>query len=197
MKTDKKTITRGKTFEDRRKLLHGSNIVEHIQITQDAEDATSHYYRSNSQFWRKLQKHIENSDDCIIERHGTVLNSSASSGVRFMDVCAPWCKPGEEQTLSLKIEVDFAPNEDDEEYDTFRATGNGKRKSFYIYYPADLELNFTEEKFKIWLNEQRKVRDAARLEKDKKTIKWLLTQCPGLLTQMVKDHQKEKRLNRS
>lgn len=183
-----------KQVEERRKIF-GANIVEHLKECQRLEDNTRRYYQG-SEFWRALQKHIEDSDDCIIERPGGVRNHSASSGVSFKSACAPWCSEGEEQTISLHIEVEFVPHEDDPGYDTFQVGGPGRRQTFFIYYPADLEINFTKEKFNIWLNQQRKVRDEQRLEKDQATIKRLLSQCPELLTKMVRDHEREKRANR-
>lgn len=179
-----------------RQKIFGANIVEHLKEAQRLEENTRRYFQG-SEFWRALQKHIEQSDDCIVERPGVVRNHSASSGVSFKDASAPWCREGEEQNISLQIEVEFVPHEDDPGYGTYQVGGPGTRQSFFIYYPADLEINFTKEKFNIWLNQQRKVRDERRLEKDQATIKRLLNQCPGLLTKMVREHEREKKANRS
>lgn len=183
------------TVAERQKIF-GADIVEHLKECQRLKDNTRRYFQG-SRFWRALQRHIESDKDCIIERPGAVLTHSAGSGVRFKSACAPWCSQGEPQTISLEFEVEFVPDSEDPGYDTFQVGGGGTHRTFFVYLPAELEVNFTEEKFKIWLNQQRKVRDEARLEKNKKSIKWLLDNCPRLLLQMVKDHEKKKRLNRS
>jgi hypothetical protein len=153
--------------------LLGENIGEHLKIMQDGDRATDWHFRTGSQFAKALEEHLLKSKekDCIIDREGRTISCHRGTGyaVNIKNPTLHFAMPDEVQNLSFDLEVGYEPNEEDDEY-----RGRDIERSYHLYCPIDLELNFNKHKFDLWLIETRKRLQAEQLKQERKTLDRLL-----------------------
>lgn len=150
-----------------RKLV-GANIVEHLKHEFNVTSATFNYFHFKSKLVRAIQDHVmHGAKECLlIDKEGR----DSSYAVSVKEASAPFAAPGECQMLRLTFEVGFRPLPDDAEYNGCDG-GVDINKRMDVYCPADLELNFTKEKFNLWLNTT--IREKNHRERDAKNLKAL------------------------
>lgn len=154
--------------------LQGANIAEHLKLMQDGDRATHWHFRTGSRFAKALEKHIlEAKDkDCVIDREGRSVACHRGTGyvVEIKNPILHFAMPGEVQNLSFDLKVGYELRDDDEEY-----SSDGEiERSYHLYCPIELELDFTEAKFKLWVIETKKRLQEEQLKKDRKTLDKLL-----------------------
>jgi hypothetical protein len=149
------------------KLL-ADNIIEHMRLTQEAQEEIRHYFHWNSKLWRAIEKDIainyidgKRVESRLIDSVGRdVANSSASSGVSFRSARV-WYD--DFVNFALEFHVSFEPIDDDTD-----------SKSYTLVVPDDLELNFTQEKFDLWAASIAQKRNEKQDLKDRALLKELL-----------------------
>lgn len=160
--------------------LLAPNVVEHIKLMQTGERATDWHFRVRSKFAKALQAHIVGASDktCIIDKGGRAVSCHRGTGyaVNVKDVCVHFAMPGEVEYMSFKVSVGLEPLEDDVEYEGREFRDHNTEHRFSC--PTDLELDFTQAKFDLWVRKTKEEVDAERLSKERKQLDFLLKRHP-------------------
>jgi hypothetical protein len=153
----------------------GGNIIEHVMHMQDARDVTLKHFSFKSKLVRAIQDHVLNATDCtLIDKGGRTVNRLG--GIQVKNVVTPYAMPGECQMLNIEFVVALNALETDyPEYDL----GNDIEKRMDVYAPSDLELNFTKEKFDLWLGTMREKRSKELYGKNLQLLKDLVQKYPA------------------
>lgn len=167
--------------------LTGENIREHLLHAQQVEKATWSHFRSHSPLFKALYEHVRTASEktCIVEREGREVSCHRGTGyaVEIQDPILHFALPGETEVLSFQLRVGYCPLEDDAEYDS--QGGRDVERVYRLYCPIDLELNFTKEKFDLWIKEMREKQDAELLKKERKVLDRLLKRHPKYATEKL------------
>lgn len=165
------------------RTLAAPTIIEHIKLVSDWMRSTDWHFRVDSKFFKAVAEHIVDAKDCVLlDRKERTVSCHRGTGyaVNFEQASCPIALPGECQMLMLRISVDF----DDPDYsddDRYHST----REDFSIYAPADLELNFNQEKFELWLQTKKDERDKKHSQTDLKVLDKLLKRHPDYARQRL------------
>lgn len=161
--------------------LLAPDIIAHTRIYQDAESAIKKYFHFDSKLMRAIHKHIGYAKDCVlIDRPADICHySECGAAVHFKDITVwgtQW-KYNDETKRNEPYEIDYFGLDITVEYHDENEDRDVTRQ-YTINVPIDLEINFTEEKFNVWINELAQKRNLEREEKDKEAIKALLKKYP-------------------
>ena len=162
--------------------LHGKNIIEHMRLQADLEEARRKYFYRQSKLWRAIQEYIGRSKvgECaLINKKGPIVMHSATGyAVNLKDayVCPPDYSiqpPKEAANFCLVIDITYI-HEDREHCD-----------KEWLYVPCELEVNYTEKAFKQWIGGLTRKQKAEQAKKNVEKLKVLVKKYPKEAAQLV------------
>lgn len=165
--------------------IEGS-VIDALRRQRDLEEEIRQYFYYDSPLWRAIVEHIgakgccalfdkERGEDGIIRlvavRRGT--GYAVTGKDRFVRM-----KLIEGITYGMTISVGY-----ESEYDDDR----GYSKSYHVEIPFDLEENFRQERFDIWIKSEAKKRGEEALARNLPELQKLVKKYPGEARQMLKN----------
>jgi len=157
-KEEKAAKARGDAFraEEKAKLLNG-NPVDHLGEIQRMQEVVRKYYYWVSPLWKAIREHISRAQDCVlINREGTIVSHRGlGPSVSCDNVAFVGYKSIENERLKFDIKVEYFRDGEEDSYQP-----NTYHSTYCLDVPPDLEENFTPAKFKQWVAEKKKKRDA-------------------------------------
>ena len=152
------------------------DIIAHVRLMQDGERETKMYFRSDSEAWTAIQKHISYAKECAFFERTDSIRSYRGTGpaVHFRDITVY----GTQFKGSTPYEVDFFQIDVDIEFENDEYADETRHDRLHINVPFDLELNFTQEKFDAWIAEKLEERKKKEGNKDREIFDTLLKKYP-------------------
>ena len=136
-------------------VLEG-NIIEHLRKINDMRNQANMYFHFGSKLWRAVERHIALDPDQALATfpQGMSLRGGRNTyGINRRE-CGLYAQEWDDgkPVQPIKFWVEFSANLVNNEEEEFS-------RNYSVNVPIDLELNFTEDKFKAWTDALKKERD--------------------------------------
>jgi hypothetical protein len=137
------------------------NIVEAIDYHYDLERDIKYEF-GRTDVYKAIKSHILSSPCYLIEKpQGLDIRRYKGTGpsIHIESLVVPISG----DCVSLQISINFNSDPDDPSYYEDSPCDPGIDKTYHIYVPKELVLNYTEEGFQSWLQERKKAQEERKL----------------------------------
>lgn len=172
------------------------NVIDALDKYRDLKSEIDRYFHFDSQLWRAIETHIGYAEDCaLIEREAhpimTYRGTGAAVHLRRAYVYStqyPTSDPKDAYDpdyFAMDIEVEYHDRDEDRTY----------TRTYCVKPPKSLEVDFTEERFLAWV-EQERITLRQRIQAKLTTqLESLIKKNPELAATILKELTTNKKVN--